>query len=111
MNKLYKWMIVATTATPLVALAQAQAAPIRSIEDVVRVMNTFIGWFQAILFVIAVIFILYAAFLYITSGGNSEKLETAKNILIYAAVGIGVALLAYAIEPVVRQLLGAGPGL
>ncbi len=116
MNKAAKWLTIAAAGLPLLSLAQfprgggGEAAPVRSIEDVIRVMNTLIGWIQAILFVVAIFLILYAAYLYITSGGDSTKVETARNYLIYAAVGIAVVLLAYAIEPIVRQLLQAGPG-
>lgn len=115
MNKTTKWLTIAAAFFPLLSLAQlprgagGEAAPIRSIEDVIRVMNTFIGWVQAILFVVAVIFILWAAYLYISSGGDPGKVDSARNYLIYAALGIAIVLLAYAIEPIVRQLLQAGP--
>ncbi len=43
---------------------------------------------------LAVIMIVYAGFLYTTSAGDSAKVQKAKNALIYAVVGIAVAILA-----------------
>jgi len=115
MTKLIKWGIVATASLPLLSLAQgvygdvpagAEAAPVRTFEDVLGVLDQFILWFQAILFIVAIIFILIAAFYFVTAGGNSDKISTAKTMIIWAAVGIGIALLAYAVKPIVLQLLG-----
>jgi hypothetical protein len=47
--------------------------------------------------VIAVIMILVAGFRYITSGGDSGKVSSAKGALIYAVVGLIVAAMAQAI--------------
>jgi len=52
-------------------------------------------------------FILYAAFIYLTAGGDPEKVKTASNQLIYAAVAIAVALVAQGIRFIVAQLVGA----
>jgi len=63
------------------------------------------GWMQGIFFLIAVIFIIYAAFVYLTSAGNEEKIKKAKSIIIYAIVAIAVALLATAVKPFVDTFL------
>ncbi len=42
----------------------------------------------------AVIMIIVSGFKYITSGGSSEKVGSAKNALIYALVGVAIAALA-----------------
>jgi hypothetical protein len=41
--------------------------------------------------IIAVIMIIFAGFKYVTSGGDSGKISSAKNTLTYAVVGIVVA--------------------
>ena len=117
MSKISKWMTVGYVLLPLLALGQgfgtaigpAEAAPVSSFEDVLGRLNVFIGWFQALLFIVAVIFILYAAFLFLTSAGDPGKVDTARKIILWAAVGIGVALLAFSVSPIVRQLLGSAP--
>lgn len=45
---------------------------------------------------IAVIMIVIGGLRYVLSGGNSEQITAAKNTILYAIVGIIVALLAYA---------------
>lgn len=53
---------------------------------------------------IAVIMIIYGGFLYVTSAGNEENVGKGKKILIYAAIGIVIILISFAL---VNTLLGA----
>ena len=46
---------------------------------------------------IAVIMIIIGGLRYVISGGNSEQVNAAKNTILYAIVGIVIAILAYAI--------------
>lgn len=50
-----------------------------------------------ILGAVSVIVIIIAGFMYVTSGGDSGNVKKAKDMLLYAVVGIIVALLAFAI--------------
>jgi hypothetical protein len=54
------------------------------INTVINIMSAFVG-------ILAVIMIIYAGFRYVTAGGDSSKISTAKNTLIYAIVGLVVA--------------------
>lgn len=47
--------------------------------------------------VVAVIMLIVGGFRYIFSGGNSTSVNAAKDTILYAVIGIVVALLAYAI--------------
>lgn len=66
-------------------------------SDVNGVLKTIINLFTAIVGVIAVIMVIIAGFKYITSGGDSAKLTSAKGTLVYALVGIAIVALAQAI--------------
>jgi hypothetical protein len=68
-------------------------------------MNTFIGWGQAFLFVVAALMTLYAAWTFMAGGDKGP--DKARQALLWVAVGVGVAVLAYAITPLVCTLLGA----
>lgn len=46
---------------------------------------------------LSVIMIVYGGFRYATSGGDTNAVQGAKNVIIYAVVGLIVALVAYAI--------------
>lgn len=54
---------------------------------------------------IAVIMILFAAFGFLTAGGDAEKVTAARNTLVYALVGVAVATLAFVLPGLVTNLL------
>src|SRR5207302_4640948 len=56
-----------------------------------------INIFSAIIGIAAVVVIIYAGFRYVTSAGSKEGVESAKNAIIYAIVGLVVVALAQAI--------------
>ena len=60
--------------------------------------------------VIALAFIVYGGFRYIMSRGDEREVETAKNTITYAVIGIIVIGLAYAIVTFVVGALGVGGG-
>ena len=64
------------------------------------------NWTFAVLLTISIIFIVIAAFQFVTGQGNAEKMTEARQKLIYAALGIGIALLATGIDDVLRSILG-----
>lgn len=49
-----------------------------------------INYVLAIVGVVALAYIVYGGFLYITSNGDSSQVDKAKNIVIYAVIGIVV---------------------
>lgn len=56
---------------------------------------------------VAVIMLIYGGFRYVTSGGDSSAVTSAKNTILYAVIGIVVAVLAYAVvDFVIDQLSG-----
>jgi hypothetical protein len=79
----------------------------KDLTGVIGVVLSAIKWFYTIIFIVAVVMILYAAFIYITSKGDEKKVGAAKKQLIYAIVGMAVALLSYAIVSVVRSTVAS----
>lgn len=59
---------------------------------------------------ISVIMIIIGGLRYVISGGNSTAVTAAKNTILYAIVGVIVALLAYAIINFVLDSFTAGSG-
>ncbi|MFA5937394.1 MAG: IPT/TIG domain-containing protein, partial [Candidatus Paceibacterota bacterium] len=71
---------------------------------IVRIINIFLG----LLGIIAVGIVLYGGFVYMTAGGDEEKVSTAKNFLKNGVIGLAVILSAYAIASfVINQLMQA----
>ena len=56
--------------------------------------DNFISWFIGIGGVVAAIFVVYGGIAYITSSGDSNKVQKAKNILLYALIGLAIVGLA-----------------
>ena len=94
-------------ATPLLVSAQDSPAAvptiITSIEDVNVLINKLISWMQFLLFALAALFIVMAAFTYLLANGDPEKTVKAKSQVIYSIIAIAIALLATGIVLVVRS--------
>jgi len=78
-----------------------------SLQGVLNTVCTVFDWAFYFLVALAVIFIIIAAFKYLTAAGNPEAVQGAGNTLLYAAVAVGVALLARAVPLIVASFLGA----
>ncbi len=78
---------------------------IDSVSDIKAIMDKIIGWAFVFFFALAGVFILWAAFDYLTAGGDSKKVDSAKSKLIYAAIGIAIALVARSVAGLVEAFI------
>ncbi|MGE4554874.1 MAG: hypothetical protein AB7D02_01995, partial [Candidatus Paceibacterota bacterium] len=69
-----------------------------------------VNWFFNIVIIIGIIFIIFAGFKYVTSGGDPNNTKKAMTILVYALIGIAIALLAKALIVFVGNWLKGGTG-
>ena len=93
-----------TGATQTVNVPQGN---ITSVGSVLNLLCSVFGWAFYFLIVLAVIFVIVAAFKYLTAAGDPEKVKAAGATLLYAAVAIAVALLAKSIPLIVGSFVGA----
>ena len=75
-------------------------------NELIDLIEGIADWIFVVLLVAATIFILLAAFQFISSGGNPQAMGEARSKLIWAAVGILVALLAKGLPIAIRNLVG-----
>lgn len=88
---------------PMLALAQEEPpGPV----DLWDAIDNVTSWFYGIFLALAVIMVVYAGFMFLTAGGDAEKITKARNALMYAVIGVVVALLARSIVPIAKALLG-----
>ena len=73
-------------------------------KKIVGYINSASYIFGIVLMGLSVIMILFSAFTYITSAGSAEKTLQARQILIFALIGVLVALLAYVLPRLVISL-------
>jgi multisubunit Na+/H+ antiporter MnhB subunit len=110
----YAVFSVALTTAPAVASAQWQLGranaqssglPVDSIYSIIlRTMN----WLLAILGFIGIIGFVIAGILYLTAAGSEEQIEKAKSAMMYAILGVVVALIGFVIIRAVEGWLTSG---
>jgi len=74
-------------------------------NTVVIILNNIINWVFWVLLFGAAIMILVGAFFFLTSGGDEQKITTARNYILYALVALVVAFLAKGLVALVRAIL------
>jgi phosphoglycerol transferase MdoB-like AlkP superfamily enzyme len=94
---------VSLLALPVLALAQEQAAPEVDIFDA---LNTLTDYLFTLLLIVAVIFLIIAAFTFITASGDPEKVGKARNFVLYALIGVAVAVAAKGLVALVQTIMG-----
>ena len=76
-----------------------------SVAALVSIINNVANAVFYILLAVAVIMLLVAAFTWLTAAGNEEKLTTARKMLIWALVGIAVALLSKGLVTIITAVI------
>ena len=71
-----------------------------------NVVTQGLQWLMYAVGVVSIAMIIIGGIRYATSGGNAEKVKSAKNTILYACIGLGVALLALAIVNFVDKQTG-----
>ena len=74
-------------------------------QDFYNVIDNLVDWLFGILLVGAVFVIILAAYKFLTSAGDVDKVKEARNLIIYALVAIVVAFLSEAIVYLVVEIL------
>ena len=78
---------------------------VRSLVDLAKAIGRFL--FQ-IAIPITVIIIIYAGLLFLTSGGNQDKVKKARLALLYAIVGLAIILIGQGFFTLIKSILNLG---
>ena len=98
-------IVLGLSLLPLLALAQVPGPIITSPTQVAVLIGKVLNFIAAIVLTIVLIMLLYAAILYLTAGASETILAKAKSVLLYAIIGIVVAVLAYSVMPFIQTVL------
>ena len=99
---------------PVIALAQGPAIPPGSrvtipnplgTDSPTVLINRVIDFLLTIAVPIAALVVLYAAFLFLTAGGNEDRVKDARRALLWAVVGIIILMVAKGIVNLVQYIL------
>ncbi|MGE4554875.1 MAG: hypothetical protein AB7D02_02000 [Candidatus Paceibacterota bacterium] len=74
-------------------------------------LETALNWVFNIVLVVSIIVLIYSGYLYATAGGDATKTKKAMTTLIYAIIGIAIALAARALVDIVAGFLGKQEGV
>ncbi len=81
--------------------------PVSTMQNLLDLTCVVFGWLFYFLIALTVVFIVIAAYRYLTASGNPEKIKGATNTILYAAIAVAVALLAKSLPLIVGDFLGA----
>lgn len=104
-------------ALPLFVSAQISPAPISAPSNITNlnqvtgsagIICTVINWIFWLLIVLTIIMVLVAAFKYLTAAGDPEKVKSAGQVLLYAAIAVVVALIAKGLPLIISSFIGGG---
>jgi len=108
-NLIKKGLVGIMLLTPALSFAEVTVnvpkTNITSLSGVESVISRIVNWITTLFFVAAILYIFYAAYLFLTSGGDEEKIKTAKTQLLYSIIAIAVALLAGTMRYIVASIL------
>jgi len=100
---------------PMVSLAaQIQTAPttvLNTTDKVAEFVCNIMLWMFWGLLVLSVAMFLVGGYQYATSGGSAEATTKARKTLLYAAIGVMVAIIAKGVPSLVGSFLGVTSGL
>ena len=68
-----------------------------------------VDWMFWILISVSIIMIMYAAYIYLTAGDDTEKVHKATKTITYAAIAVIVALIAKGFKSLVGSIFGSAP--
>lgn len=90
---------------PLTVNAQP-LSPITGTADIIRALNNVKNLIWAIILVIVVIMFVWAGITFVTAEGNPNRIEQARNRVLYGIIGIIIALIAGGLITLINQIMG-----
>ena len=87
------------------AIGGSSSTATLQVDDIVLAV---VNWLLFAVGVISVVMLIVGGIKYATSAGDSNKVTSAKNTIMYAIIGLAVAVLAFAIVGFVTNTLNGG---
>jgi len=83
-----------------------QAPPAYTATEALGIITTVINYAFGFLLAVAVLMLILAAYLFVTAGGDPEKVGKANKMLMYALIGIAIAVVVRGLIALVGLMLG-----
>jgi len=120
MKKIFFILVAAALIIPLASSAQGikkgeipdagalginPGSPVESVSGAVNILSAVVRWVYTIFFILTILFVLMAAYKYLTKADDAEKLKEARQQIVYAAVAVIIALLAVGFQAIIKNFL------
>ncbi len=79
--------------------------PIKAPSDVFKILAKAVRYVYTIFFIVAIIFILVAAFNFLTAQGEPEKIKSARNQVFWAVIAIAIALISVGAAQIIKAFI------
>ncbi|KPJ55218.1 hypothetical protein AMJ47_01810 [Parcubacteria bacterium DG_72] len=96
---------ISLLAIPVLALAQGATAPT---VDIFTALATLTDYLFTIALIVAAIFLIIFPFSMLSAQGDPDKVARARNYILYALVGVAVAVAAKGLVALIQTIMGAG---
>jgi NADH:ubiquinone oxidoreductase subunit 4 (subunit M) len=105
MKKILPVLTFTALIIPVLAMAEGISNPLRaqSFKDLADTIINFIFW---IAITIVPIMVIVAGFMFVTAGGSPQRVDTAKKMMLYTAIGFAIVLLAKGLISVLKSVIG-----
>lgn len=114
-----EWVVLSTTVSvsvllPIVVTAANGGGTSSTIQnpvacnDLRACLEKVVEYVLSLAGVLALAGVIYGGFIYLTSAGSQERIETGKNAVVYSVIGVIVIGLAFAIVQFIFNALGGG---
>lgn len=107
MRKIILTSILASLLVVPILVSAATVPPQTTLPDksVDVILESVANWLFSILLIISAIIIVIAGIMFVSSGGDPEKVSSARNLILYAVIGIIVAALAKGLVAIVKSMV------
>jgi len=101
------FVLTSLLAVPLIISAQLPPVdpPFWEEFTVIGTLNSISNYLFGILLIVATIFIIIAAYNFVTASGDPDKTKTARNFVLYAVIGVLVGFLAKGLVMFVEEIV------
>ena len=100
MNFLYKYLI---------PIAQAEEVQrVETAQGVLDAFNRVVDLFTSIIVVLAIVYIIYNGFMFVSASGDENKISDAKKQIIYSLIAVLLIILASSAFRIVGDIIAGG---
>ena len=75
-------------------------------EQALEILPRIINWVFGFLLAVVTLMIIIAAYMFVTAGGNPENVGKARNMLMYALIGLAIGIMVKGLIALLEMILG-----